>query len=72
MTKVAGRKLILGRPDDARSGKIEDVCAKGNEQAFRQSMQQMFYRASAGQMQGDTLLALPDLDGNLEQPVDHR
>ena len=72
MIEVVGRRSILGRPDDAGSGRVEDVCGKGNEQAFRQRMQQMFYRASAGQMQGHTLLALPDLDGNLEQPGDDR
>jgi hypothetical protein len=34
-----GRWSILGGPDDARSGRVEDVCTKGNEQAFRQRMQ---------------------------------
>jgi len=59
--KMTGARSILGKPDEAASGRIDNICKAADEQAFSARMQYLFYRASAGQMQNDALLALPHL-----------
>ena len=67
MVKVMGGWSILGGPDVAKSGRVDDSGRVRYEQAFSERVQQMLDRAGTGQMQNDPAPALLNLDGDLEQ-----